>query len=134
MFMLPIRSMVAFEVVPVKHAAVEVRALPGIGEHATMLGADVLGGGHEEARRAACGIADLIRRLRRLHIDHQLNDVSRRPELAVHAGRTDLGEQVLVGSPLVSRSSSGSWSSMSTTLDSRAASGMVKRAPRMCSE
>ncbi|MCS3879290.1 hypothetical protein M2359_002919 [Gordonia amarae] len=36
-------------------------------------------------------------------------------------------------SPLVSRSAIGMSSSMSTTFDSRAGVGMVKRASRMCS-
>ena len=46
--------------------------------------------------RAAGRIADLVGRRRRGHLDHQLDDVARRAELAVLPGRGDLGEHVLV--------------------------------------
>ena len=60
-----------------------------------MLG-EVGGGDDEEARRAAGGVADGVRRGRRGHVDHQLDDVSRRPELPVLPGARDLAEHVLV--------------------------------------
>ena len=50
----------------------------------------------EEARRAAGRIADHVVRLRRGHLDHQLDDVARRAELAVLPGGGDLAEHVFV--------------------------------------
>ena len=53
-------------------------------------------GGDEEAGRAARGVADALARLRVDERDDQVDDVARRAELAVGAGRRQLAEEVLV--------------------------------------
>jgi len=70
--------------------------LSGVGQDAGVLLADILAGGDEEAGGAAGRVADLVAGLRRGHVDHQPDDVSRRAELAVLARRGDLAEHVLV--------------------------------------
>ena len=58
--------------------------------------ADVLGGRHQEAGSSAGRVADLVTGLRRRHVDHELDDVPRGPELSVGPGGRDLGQHVLV--------------------------------------
>ena len=57
---------------------------------------DGFGGGDQKASGAAGRVADLVRRLWRGHVHHQLDDVPWGAELAVDARRGDLGQQVLV--------------------------------------
>src|SRR5699024_6568958 len=78
------------------HHSLNMPRLGQVDQGVGMLRPHVLAGGHEEARRAAGRIADLVARRRRHHVHHQLDDVARGAELAVHAGGGDLREQVLV--------------------------------------
>jgi hypothetical protein len=66
-------------------------------------------------------------------LDHELDDVPRRAELAVLTGGGDLAQHVLVEVAVGVAVGIGTSSSMSTTLDSSAGVGMVKRASFMCS-
>ena len=61
-----------------------------------MVLAQIFAGRDQEAAGAAAGIADHVLGLRRGQLDHQLDDVARRAELAVLAGGGDLAEHVLV--------------------------------------
>ena len=58
--------------------------------------ADVLPCRHQEPTRPARGVTDRVIWLRGGHLDHQLDDVPRRSELAVLPRGRDLGEHVLV--------------------------------------
>lgn len=61
-----------------------------------MVIAQILAGGDEEAAGAACRIADHVIRRGLCQFDHQPDDMARRAELAVLAGRCDLAEHVFV--------------------------------------
>jgi hypothetical protein len=76
---------------------VEVLTLLLVRQQARMALAQVLAGGDQKAGRTAGGVArSRSVGLRRRHLDHQADDVPRRPELPVLAGRSDLPEHVLV--------------------------------------
>ena len=72
-----------------------------------MMGAQMFPRGNQKAAGAACGIADDVLRRRRGQLDHQLDDVARRAELAVLAGAGNLAEHILVevalGVPVLQR-------------------------------
>ena len=84
------------EVEAVEKLMVEVAREFGVAKYLRMALAQIFAGGDEKTGRAACRIADDVRRLRRDHLDHQPDDVPRRAELAVLAGSGDLAEHVLV--------------------------------------
>ena len=97
-----------------------------------MLFAQEFAGRDKEAAGAAGRIADHIARRRLGQLDHQLDDVARRAELAVLPGGGDLAEHVFVdvalGVAIVHRHRS----SLSTTLASSAGVGIALRASFMC--
>lgn len=84
------------EVVAVEHPVMEMRARRRIVEQLGVLLAQVLARGHQEAAGAAGRVADGVLRRRGRQLHHQLDDVARRAELAVLAGRRDLAQHVLV--------------------------------------
>ena len=84
------------EVEAVEKLMVEVTREFGVAKNLRMALAQIFARRDEKTRRAAGRIAHDVRRLRRDHLDHQPDDVTRRAELAVLAGGRDLGEHVLV--------------------------------------
>ncbi len=58
--------------------------------------AQILARGDKKTSRAARRIAEHVGRLRRDHLDHQPNDVTRRAELAVLSGGRNFRQHVLV--------------------------------------
>ncbi len=77
-------------------AVVEVLALFLVGEQRLVLAPQIFARRHQEAAGTGRRIADDILRRRRHQLDHQLNNVPGRAELAVLAGAGDLGEEVFV--------------------------------------
>ena len=84
------------EVEPVEHLVVEVRPWFLIPEHLGVVMAQVLASCDQEAGSAAGRVADDIGRGGRDHLHHELDDVARRPELAVLSCGRDLGEHVFI--------------------------------------
>ncbi len=84
------------EVEAVEEVVVEVFLEFFVAEDFRVMLAQVFARGDEEAGSAASGIANDVFRLRRDHLDHELNDVARGAELAVLPGAGDLAEHVFV--------------------------------------
>jgi hypothetical protein len=126
MFMLPMRSMVLSKSKPWKVPSLKRRRRPRSCRWRRVVRAQVLGGGDQEARGAAGGVADHILRRRGGHVDHQLDDVARGAELAVLPGAGDLAEHVLVEVALGVASAMSMPSSWSTTLASTRGVGIMK--------
>ena len=122
------------EVVAVEHLVVEVLRLSfGSRSALGMVVAEVLAGGDEEAAGAARRVADHVGRRRRGHLDHQLDDVARRAELAVLPGGGDLARACTRRRrPWCRGPPSGCASSPSTAFCSSAGVGIVNRASFMC--
>src|SRR6516164_382651 len=56
----------------------------------------VVDGANEKTPGAACGIGNQVAWLRVQHAHHEIDDVTRRPKLAVDAGRSELRKEILV--------------------------------------
>ena len=84
------------EVEPVEKAVVEVFARLRVAQDLRVAATEVFARGHEEAARAAGGIADDVARGGGGQLDDELDDVARGAELAVLPGAGDLAEHVLV--------------------------------------
>ena len=81
---------------PVEEVVVEVFLELRVAEDLRVVVAEVFARRHEEAARAARGIADDILRRGRGELDHELDDVARGAELAVLPGARDFPEHVFV--------------------------------------
>jgi hypothetical protein len=84
------------EVETVEEVVVEVFLELGVAEDFRVMVAKVFARRHEEAARAARGIADDIPGRGRGELDHELDDVARGAELTVLPGAGDLPEHVFV--------------------------------------
>src|SRR5687767_3375308 len=84
------------EVEPVEHAVVEMLTTGGVSQNLWMTLSKMLTGGDEKPACAAGWVANYVGDGRFHHFDHQADDVSRRPELAVLPSRRDLAEHVFV--------------------------------------